>query len=253
MNDIQLGQWHNEDLSFHKDIKVAFSQCTPDGNMSWSEILRFTSDNAGEDFTQRGMGWQFLQDKGLVIIVSRISYHVYKMPVGNQIIRLNTYETAPQGPLCGRDFELVDRDSGEMLVRGYTLWTVLDFKNQKLIPAKAYPYRPVPTIPTTFEGIKPGKIPIPEGMETIGTHKIVYSDIDANGHTNNARYIWFALDALPADVQTKVLKDLRLNYSKEAHLGDEMEIKAKYSEEENKYTIQGLVNGTSSFECELYY
>lgn len=253
MNEIVLKQWNAEDLSFHKDIKVAFSQCTPDMKMSWAEILRFTTDNAGEDFTQRGMSWEFLQEKGLVIIVSRISFRVVKMPVAQQIIRLNTWEAAAQGPLCTRDFEIVDAVTGEKLVYAQSLWTILDFKNKKLMPAKAYPYRPTPMNPSPFDGLKPAKISIPEDMEVLGKHKILYSELDANGHTNNSRYINFALDYIPAEYQTKELKDFRLNYSKEAHLGDELVIKGKYIPEENKYLIQGLVEEASSFECELYY
>ena len=53
-NAEEFNEWHEDDLSFHKDTMVSFSQCTPDRNMSWTEILRFTSDNAGEDFTKRG-------------------------------------------------------------------------------------------------------------------------------------------------------------------------------------------------------
>ena len=62
-NAEEFNEWHEDDLSFHKDTMVSFSQCTPDRNMSWTEILRFTSDNAGEDFTKRGMSWTFLMTK----------------------------------------------------------------------------------------------------------------------------------------------------------------------------------------------
>lgn len=253
MNELNLKQWHEEDLSFHKHFKIPFSMCTPDRKLSWSEILRFTTDNAGEDFTQRGMSWPFLQEKGIVLIVSRISFHAEKMPEADQIVTLNTWESAAQGPLCTRNFELVDEKTNELLIKGQTLWTILDINNRKLIPARAYPYRPAPTLVTNFEWHKPGKISIPENIETIGFHKIAYSELDANGHTNNSKYINFAIDNLPAEFQTKMIKDLRLNYSKEAYLGEELEIKACFNAEENKYTVQGLVNGISSFECELYY
>lgn len=253
MNELNLKQWNDEDLSFHKYMKIPFSMCTPERNMTYAELLRFTSDNAGEDFTQRGMSWQFLQENGLVIIVSRISFHINKMPVADQLILLNSWESAAQGPLCTRNFQIVDAETKEELIIAQTLWTIIDLNNHKIVPAKAYPYRPAPTLVTNYEWIKAGKIQIPENMETIGTHKITYSELDANGHTNNSKYINFATDYLPSEFQSKVVKDFRLNYSKEAHLGDEMEIKAFYNSDENKYTIQGIVEGISSFECELYY
>ena len=253
MNDINYKQWNDDDLTYHKEMKIAFSQCTPDMKMSWSEILRFTSDNAGEDFTARGMSWGFLQEKGIVLIVSRISFHVFKMPVSEQIIRLNSWETTAQGPLCGRNFEIVDYETKEPLITAETLWTIIDLTKNRIMPAKSYPYRPLPTTVSDYSGIKPGKISIPEGMENLGKHKVLYSEMDANGHTNNSKYFNFAWDYLPAEFQNKELKNLRLNYSKEAHLGEELEIKGKYIPEENKYVVQGKIAEISSFECELYF
>ena len=90
-------------------------------------------------------------------------------------------------------------------------------------------------------------------METIAKHTVKYSELDANGHTNNSKYINFVIDNLPSEFQKKQIKDLRINYSREAHLGEEMEIKAKYNEAENKYSVQGVIGDVSSFEAELYY
>lgn len=254
MNEITYKQWHDEDQTFFVEFQPTFAQCVPESHtLSWAEILRITTDYAGEDFTQRGMPWQFLQDKGIVLIVSRISHHVIKMPSYDTKITLKTWESVATGPLCTRNFELLDSATGETLIIAQTLWTCFDLTNKKIMPAKNFPYRPLPEKPSDFAGIKPGKINIPEGMETIGTHKILYSELDSNGHTNNSKYINFAIDNLPVEFQKKAIKDLRLNYSREAHLGDEMEIKAKFDSEANKYTLQGLVSGMSSFECELYY
>lgn len=257
MTSYNFKEWHDEDFTFHTEQRVSFAQCTPDGKMSWAEILRYTTDNAGEDFTQRDMSWKFLQEKGLVLIVSRISFHVIKMPVGGQIIRLNTWEAAAQGPLCTRIFEIVDSATNERLVYAETLWTIIDFKNNRLMPAKNYPYRPLPTAPSIFAelpGLKPGKISIPTDTELLGTHTVLFSELDANGHTNNSKYFNYAWDYLPAQFQTKELKDLRLNYSKEAHLGNTLEIKGKFFPEDNKYFVQGILeDGSSSFECEFYF
>lgn len=253
MTELNFKQWHDEDFTFNYEFMPSFAQCTPDFNMSWSEILRITTDKAGEDFSFRDMGWELLKEKGIFFAVSRISYHVVKMPVYLQAVRLITWESAPQGPLATRNFKLTDRETGDTLVYGQTLWSIINFAERKMIPAKVFDMRPTPTVVTEFDGIKPGKISIPAQMETLGTHKIVLSDLDGNGHTNNSKYINFALDNLPSEFQQKVVKDLRLNYSKEAMLGEELEIKGFFNKDENKYTIQGLVGDTSSFECELYY
>lgn len=251
MTDLVLTHEHEDNFTFHKDEKIAFSLCTPDRKMTISELFRFTSDGAGEDFSLRKMSWEFLADKGLAIILSRASYKILKMPEADQIIHLRTWESAAQGPLCTRNYEITDKETKEVLVKGQTLWTILDFKNRKLMPAKAYPYRPAPEVVTDFEGYKCGKISLPEDMQTLGTKTILYSDLDANGHSNNSKYINFVLDLLPAEYQTKIPTDVRLNFSKETKLGDVLEIKAAIKD--NMITAQGLVDGISSFEAELYY
>lgn len=253
MKELALKQYHTEDFTYYKEVRLSFAQCTPEHNITLAELLRITSDMAGEDFDDRDMGWEFLQDKGLVFIVTRVSFHILKMPQYDTIIRLKTYEVAPQGPLCNRMFEIYDTKTDELLITAETLWTILDFKNQKLVAAKAYPYRQCPSTPMKFEGVKAGKINIPADIEVVAEHKILFSELDANGHTNNSKYINFAIDSLPEEFQRKPVKNLRLNYSKESHLGDTMVIKAKYIAEENKYVVQGLVNDAASFECELYY
>ncbi len=254
MQDVVYKQWHDEDFTFHVNFKPSFSMCIPvTHTYSWWEILKFTTDYAGEDFTQRGMSWEFLQEKGLVMVVSRISYHVYKMPVFEQQLTLNTWESAGQGPFCTRNFDIVDSSTGELLISATTLWICYDLINKKITLGKDFPYRPAPTQVYDFKGIKPGKIKIPENMELLGTHKVLFSELDSNGHTNNSNYIKFAMDLLPNEFQIKPVKDLRLNYSKEALLDNEIEIKGKFDPETNKYTILGSVNGESSFECELYY
>lgn len=251
MEEITLKERHDENLVFYKDEKIPFAHCTPDRKMTLSEIFRFTSDGAGEDFTLRDMSWKFLFDKGLAIILSRASYHINKYPECDQLITLKTWESAAQGPLCTRNYEIYAYGTDELLVKAQTLWTILDFNNKRLMPAKAYPYRPAPTVVTDYDGIKCGKISIPEDMQTIGTKTILYSDLDANGHSNNSKYINFVLDLLPPEYQTKPAKDVRLNYSKETKLGDQVEIKVAYKD--NMIVAQGLVEGTSSFELELYY
>lgn len=256
MNDNEnFNEWHEDDMSFHKNTMVSFSQCTPDRKMAWTEIFRFTSDNAGEDFTKRGMSWEFLiKEKGIAFVVSRTSFHVHKMPVADQRITFNSFETAPEGPLSGRYYEFVDTQSNEKLITAHTVWSILDMKQRKMLPAKSFDLRPTPTTSAdVFTGIKTGRIKLPENAELFGSRKIVYSDLDANGHTNNARYIAFVFDVLPEEYQKMEYKDVRLNYSKEALFGENLVIKGCIDAEQKKITVAGLIEEQSSFECELYW
>ena len=76
-------------------------------------------------------------------------------------------------------------------------------------------------------------IPEPTGC---AKHKIVYSDIDYNGHCNSCRY-------LPAYYGKKVRLDI--NYSKEAMMGDELQTYYLVSEDGVQYQQKNRYDETS--------
>ena len=84
-------------------------------------------------------------------------------------------------------------------------------------------------------------IPEPTGCEV---HKIVYSDIDYNGHCNSCRYLQAMTDAyLPAYYGRKVRLDI--NYSKEAMLGETLQTYYLVTEEGVQYQQKNEAGETS--------
>ena len=57
MKELALRQYHTEDFTYYKEVRLSFAQCTPEHNITLAELLRITSDMAGEDFDDRDMGW----------------------------------------------------------------------------------------------------------------------------------------------------------------------------------------------------
>jgi len=253
-HETTLRQWHDDELiKFTKEFKLTFGQCDINNKLTLAELLLMTSDTAVEDYNQKGLSWQFLVDNGVTILTSRSAFNIQKMPVANQKISLTTWEEKPEGLQLSRKYEMKDSQSGELLIKGWSYWTVIDFNKRKIIPPKLFTLRPEPTLTTEYDGVKPGKISLSETMKEIGSHKILFSDMDANGHTNNSKYINFVLDSLPPEYQNKTYKDFKINYSKEAVLNDEISIEADLTGTENKIIVAGKNKGETCFECELYF
>ena len=61
------------------------------------------------------------------------------------------------------------------------------------------------------------------------------------------------IDALPAEYQKKDFTDLRINYSKEAMVGQEIQLYGKFLDEEHKVIIIGKQQDQVCFECEVYW
>ena len=54
------------------------------------------------------------------------------------------------------------------------------------------------------------------------THKVAYSDIDLVGHTNNARYVAWALDCLEYGGDSIRVDEVEIVFHHEARPGDEI-------------------------------
>ena len=65
-----FNQYHDENMVFHKETKLSFSQCNQFQKLKLSELLAITSNAAVEDFNERGLSWQFLKERDFAILVS---------------------------------------------------------------------------------------------------------------------------------------------------------------------------------------
>lgn len=257
MKDIIYRQWHEEETyKFNVETMVSFSQCDKNKKLSLHELLKITSDIAVEDFNQRNMSRDTLAEKGFAILVSRISFNIHKMPLENQAITVSTWEEKSETFQFIRAYEIKDTNTNEKLVTGLSSWLLVDLNNRRLLPIKKFDLRKPIELVTEHDCLKLEKIVLPENMDFIEERKIRYSDLDANGHTNNARYGAFAYDPLPDEIKAKTLKGLRLNYSQEALYNQNLQIKADFSDDK-KVTVAGFLDAEDkkvcSFECELYF
>ena len=251
--DTVYRQYFDDNLGFHSETMIYFSQCTPDGYLSLYELLKLTSDIAVEDFKQRNMSRPFLVENGLAILVSRDSFRLHRYPQENEKIIIHTKEEKSEPLQFVRSFE-IENDSGEKLVSALTSWLCVDIKTRRIIPIKKFDamgFRQPVNSSSEHDCIPYGKISIPENEELFDTRIIKFSDLDSNGHTNNAKYAAFAVDALPPQFQSIHFSDFRLNFAKEAMLGQKVQVFGKIEENENKLFILGKAEGETSFEVEL--
>jgi acyl-ACP thioesterase len=76
-----------------------------------------------------------------------------------------------------------------------------------------YPQEPCPIA-------KAGRIKVAT-EEPVSSHRVVYSDIDINGHVNSIKYIEHILDLFPLDTyRTRQLKRFEVAYVAEGYAGD---------------------------------
>ena len=249
---LELKQWHDENNFFYREFKLYFSQCNINQVIKLAEFLAITSDSAVEDYHQRGITFDLLKENNVAILTSRIAYRFHKMPKCNQIITLKCWEEAPKGLQLTRCYELTD-ESGEVLVNGFTTWLLVNLENRRIMKPSSFTFREEPTFTTPLKSLDCGKIQIPENLDLLGSRKICFSDLDANGHMNNSRYGEYIIDCLPSEFQNKQITDLRLNYAHEAMFGDTLELFGNLNAGENRIVVIGKQGQNVCFESELFF
>lgn len=253
--ELTFREYYEEDdrIIFNKTLKVNFGQCDKNRKMHLSELLLLTSDVAVEDFTMRGITWEVLTEKNYALLVSRTSFHIIRMPQKDQFIKVRTWEEKETGLQFTRRFEIIDENTQEILVTASTLWILVDLKTRRIIPAAKFDLRDRPLSTSDYAGIAPGKIMLPEEAVSAGKRIVRFSDMDANGHVNNSKYGNYVYDCLPEELQDKDVREIRINYSKEALPGDEIEMKLFVSEDGSKAVVTGIGPEETCFECELIF
>lgn len=247
-------QWHDEQGRFHNETQIHFCQANMKHQMSLSEVLRQTTDSAVEDYSQRGMPWNFLEINDIAILVSRTSYRIHKMPEANEDIVIDTWEEKPEALQLTRSYEITTPE-GELLITGDSRWICVNLATRKIMRTADFTLRPNPEIQTEHDCIPPGKIAVPENLVQLDERKIRFSEIDGNGHMDNSRYAEYTIDSLPEQYQQKEFTDMRMNYSKEAVLGDTLQILGSFDDAAKKIVVIGKKAETAEtcFECELFY
>ena len=245
-------QFHDKDGKFNYQTMVYFCEANDSKTLSLYDLLKMTSDGAVEDYNQRGLSRDVLLENNYAILVSRLAFRSHRMPKENEAVVLKTWEEKPEALQLVRAYE-IESMQGEKLVSGISSWVLVNPKIRRIVPTKNFSMRNAPDLQSEHDCLKYGKIPHPEKMSLFDERIIKYSDIDGNGHTNNARYGAFVADALPEELRHVKFTDFRLNYAKEAMLGQKLEVYGAVDKESKKLTLVGKAESEISFEAELYW
>ena len=196
-----------------------------------------------------GFGYDALQEHHTAWVLSRMHFHYDRPPKWLDKVDLLTWHKGSDGLFFLRDFSLRSPE-GETLVSCTSSWLVLDVATRHLVRPEALVDRLHVKEGTVEDAIvEPApKILFPRDAdpEPAGKHVVAYSDVDIIGHTNNARYVLWAMDCLPYDlVTTRRVKDVYINFNKETTPGEKVVLTRTRRDEE--WFVEGKVDGKSAF------
>ncbi len=242
-----------EEGFYQEEMEVKFCQCDASHRLKLSELFRILTDIADTAFAFRGMDHQFLMENRMVFLITRFSVQVSRIPVQTEQIRVATWEQQIERAQFIRNFCVWDTQ-GNVLIEVSSGWILVDPVDRSILRPDQFEerfsgsLRPMPEEKSGAPDFVRLRLrESDEGVLRGEDRKIVYSDIDGNGHVDNARYIDMAMDILPERLSSLPPEYVQVAFNREAMLGESLQM--FWKEDGGKVTVKGMAEGKDSFIC----
>lgn len=235
---------------FSKDWEINFVQCYPNGQLKHTELCNLLQLTAGFHAELGGLSFSDMQEFHQAWVLSRMRVEVTDLPKWREVVTVRTWIVEMKDSRSVRALELYVGD--KKLVGALTFWVVLNTEFRKP-QALALPFK-------HFEFF-PEKLPTKQSFEKINfnvdfrfmkSKLILLSDLDIVNHANNVKYLEWCLDCInPKLILKNKIQAFDMNFLRELHLNDEVEIKA--SKEEHPTLLTVTKNSKTCFALKLEY
>ncbi len=240
----------NPEMTYRFEHKVSFYECDLGLRMKPAALLRVMQQGGEDQLTGMGLGYETLRDKySMAFLVSRLIMDIDRMPQNNEVFAIETCPMGSAGSQFFRQANALDKE-GNVMVRLYTSWALYDPNAQKVLRPKQFPVElrggELEIDPKAF------KLKAEEG-EPAGSRPVVYSDLDSNGHMNNAVYFDVICDMLPLErLKQQSPRRIHLVYDQQALPGLELQLFCA-APEENLYSLTGRQQDHRCFEAQVTF
>jgi acyl-ACP thioesterase len=185
-----------------------------------------------------------------------VNIRFIKTPLWRDEVTLTTWHKGLERLFFLRDFIMTDQDGNEC-VKATSSWLVLNLDTRRLVRDPNLMDEGTTCSDNAMES-PAAKVQIPKDVEPelVMDHIVSYSDVDLLGHTNNAMYMHWAMDAVDYELaSTRPVKELTINFNHETKAGENVKIyRATVEREDGLHVfVEGKVDGASSFCVEIIF
>ena len=206
-------------MKYNYEYEIKYQEVDGNKKLRLFNLENYLLEVAGTVADELGFGIAQLHPKGLTWILTRLSLEMYELPTHCEKVRFETWIESNAHMLSTRNFRIYSGD--KLIGQCKSVWAVLDLQKREIVNIFDDPI-----FADSVDGdvIEMARVRMTTLLEPTGCmpHKIVYSDIDYNGHCNSCRYLQAMMDAYLPNYYGKKIR-LDINYSKEVMLGDELQ------------------------------
>ena len=239
--------------SSHKEsfsIKSYDIDCN--GNLKLFAFMNYAQEMANIHADALGFGYDNLMGKNTVWVLSRVHVKVLRHPKWRETIQMETWHKGDESIFGLRDFFVCD-DNGEPLILATSSWVIIDAVSRRILRIRNVVGDDNGTA-YQRDAIKKSaeRLTSPDGMVLVGEKRVSYSDIDINQHTNNAKYIEWAVDFIDSDMlEQKPVKEFTVNFNHESKLHQKIDIFRK--DTGDMVFIEGRLGDTNVFQIRFMF
>lgn len=231
-----------------------------DTDASWrlkpTSFMNMAQEAAGRHAVYLGFGYDDLIKTNTAWILSRVHVEFPDTPKWREDITLQTWHKGLNRLFFLRDFILTD-DSGNVKVKATTSWLVLNLETRRLVRDPKLMEEGTVCTESVIE-TPADKVQMPKYVdaELVRKHTVSYSDIDTNGHTNNAMYMQWSMNSVGYDItSSRPVKEFTINFNHETKAGDVVDIyRASVEKEDGLHVyVEGRLGDVSSYCVEIIF
>lgn len=192
------------------------------GRLKPSMVLFYAQEVAGQHCTLLSLDYDALAKKRLFWAVIRHRVQITRLPMAGETITLETWPMPTTRVAYPRSTVAYD-EAGNELFRSISLWVLMNLDTRAMI----LPGKSGIMVQGTLRGtelVAPNSI-VPKPLENSRKRTVCFTDLDRNGHMNNARYLDWIDDLLPSSFHLgHPVKEFTVCYLSEAREGQELEL-----------------------------
>ena len=227
--------------------KIATYEVGEKSTLKLSSFLSLCQEISELHLGEWGLPYETMKARGLVFLFTQTRAKFYRMPEHREEIELITRPNGSVGVQFYREFEMRNHKTGELLAKATQTSVAADAVSHKILRPKAF--LEFGADPGVHDGNRLEKVVLPEHMEAVGERPVFYSDLDYNGHLNNAVYADILCDYLPGGMMGRNIAEFQIHYIMESKYGETLRL---YAGEKNGYQyFSGDNDRGHSFECQV--
>lgn len=231
-----------------------------DTDASWRlkpvSFMNYAQEAANSHATILGFGYDDLISSHTAWVLSRMYVEFVKTPQWRDVVSFHTWHKGLDRLFYLRDFLMTDA-AGNAIVKATSSWIVLDLDTRRLVRDPDLMDEGT-TCKEDVISTPADKVICPRDLEKklISGHIVSYSDVDMLGHTNNAMYMQWAMDAVDYEIaSSRRVKNFTINFNHETKAGQKIEIyQAQIDKQDGLHVfIEGRSGDANSFSVEIVF